>query len=121
MMESGFYPPGAEYDSDAPWNESSPSDEYVCEKAECSVCVTLEKTQNVEAWINEDESIDDVSWRKQYLANNITITDLLGELQQYIKKDLAKALPETSEHKHLCKLLEASKGWNLVEYEVDQL
>lgn len=43
MIESGYYPPGAEHDSRAPWNEKDISEKEV----EVCVSITLSKTVKV--------------------------------------------------------------------------
>ena len=43
MIESGYYPPGAEHDPNAPWNQVDPEPR----KVEVTVSITLSKTVEV--------------------------------------------------------------------------
>lgn len=51
MKESGYYPAGAEFDPNAPWNE--PIDEF--EEVEATVSITLSKTIKVEMNVKDKE------------------------------------------------------------------
>ena len=55
-MESGYYPPGAEYDSEAPWNQVDLPEREV----EVTISVTLSKTVTIsvddyDTMVEEDE------------------------------------------------------------------
>ena len=134
MIESGYYPPGAEFDPNAPYNQSDP------EPVKVDVCIsqTLHKSTTIsttdyvaEEW--EDYERDDdggfvttreVSYNfsdsdllSAYKNDNWTIPELLDELKDYIKRDLENDCSK-SKKAWLERMMKACEGWELDEEEV---
>ena len=134
MIESGYYPPGAEFDPNAPYNQSDP------EPVKVDVCIsqTLHKSTTIsttdyvaEEW--EDYERDDdggfvttreVSYNfsdsdllSAYKNDNWTIPELLDELKDYIKRDLENGCSKPKKA-WLEKMMKACEDWELDEEEV---
>lgn len=133
MIESGYYPPGAQFDSNAPYNQRDP------EPVEVDVCIsqTLHKSTTIsttdyvaEEW--EDCERDDggfvttggVSYDfsnsdllSAYKNDNWTIPELLNELKDYIKRDLDNDCSK-SKKARLERMMKACEDWELDEEEV---
>ena len=123
MKESGYYPPGAEFDPNAPYNEP------VIPEKEFSVTISQTFSKDVTVTTNDyapevedDGSIstntENTDWREVYENHHFKIQDLLTELSNYITEDLKSASPNTGKYIHLKRLLEACNGWVEDEYEV---
>lgn len=123
MKESGYYPIGAEFDSNAPYNEP------LIPKKEFSVTIsqTLSKdvtvtTNSYAPEVEDDGSIsantENTDWKEVYENHHFKIQDLLAELSNYVTEDLKSTLPNTGKGRYLKRLLEACNGWIEDEYEV---
>jgi hypothetical protein len=123
-MESGYYPPGAEFDPNAPYNQVDPPDREI----EVTVSMTISKTFTVtvndyteESGIDEDgpyHSIDysDCDLHKA-VEDQVTLpTDLAGYTKSIFDKDLdlkAAGMP-----RYLKQAIEDCEGWDIDEMEV---
>lgn len=124
MIESGYYPPGAEFDPRAPWNEV----EYPEKEIEVTVSVTLSKT--VKVLVNDYNVEEDADEDGRYLSYDFSECDLnkaveeqvilpqnLAEFTERIfNKDLnlkAAGMP-----KYLKDAVEDCKDWCVDEMEV---
>ena len=102
MTESGYYPPGAEYDPKAPWNQVDPEPR----KIEVTVSITLSKTVEVEVTdyttteeIDEDNNhniIYDYSEcdLERAVRNQVTLPNSVGEFNDWVEDDFAVNLEE---------------------------
>lgn len=125
MYDNYNYPPGADT-PDAPWNEVEiPEIEVRCE-----VSVTLTKKDLsvfTDNYINNgDECGDEYEILDSYneLAEKVgeqhySLTDLLNELADYIKRDLCADLPEKRK-RELREMLADAEGWEEYCVEVDE-
>ena len=134
MIESGYYPPGAEFDPNAPYNQSDP------EPVKVDVCIsqTLHKSTTIsttdyaiEEWedcergddgkfittrrVNYDFS--DSNLLEAYKIDNWTIPELLNELKNYIQQDLDKGCSKSKES-YLKHMMLSCEDWELDEEEV---
>lgn len=117
MTESGYYPPGAEYDSRAPWNREEPSEEEV----EVLVSVTLSKTVKVK--VTDYEVITGKDEDGDYIVTDFSNCDLKTAVEEQITlpQDTGNYLqilknftcPNINQ-KHI----EDLKDWNVDEMEV---
>ena len=122
MIESGYYPPGAEFDPNAPYNQVEvPEKEF---DIECEFVmrksVTVTTNDYVPEYDDEDgrESADtkNTDWAKAFAdSGHFTIQDLIDELREYVKEDMKTCAPNTGKGAHLKRLLEACDGWDMVE------
>ena len=88
MIESGYYPPGAEFDPSAPWNEPGPPDEKtfdVCISQTLSRDTTVTTSDySVDVDCDEDgyyQSIDtsETNWKEAAQGERMTPLELIGE------------------------------------------
>ena len=124
MTESGYYPPGAEFDPNAPYNQSEP------EPIKLDVYITqvFSKPANIEVTDYEYE-IDEFG--KYYDTSNCdlkgatcnqvtTIEDILTELPKIYKELTANDSGTITKYQlnRLKVLAKACEDWNLDEFEV---
>lgn len=124
-MESGGYPPGAQFDSSAPYNQVELSEEEV----EVTISITLSKTVKVKVndYTTEVDGDDD---GRRYISYNFSNCDLYRavEDQVVLPQDLAKYTERMFEHdvdlkaagmpRYLKDAINDCKYWNVDDYEV---
>ena len=131
MSNADYYPAGAAYDENAPYNEvGTPEIE-----AEVTVGITLERIATITTdevyWDGDDwELCDDADTWKAYDYDYCSIPDMLDELVKYIDKELhhlqkfikaRTANKEERERYHLLnKMKESAVGWEEVDREMDK-
>lgn len=127
MIESGYYPPGAEFDPRAPWNESGPPDERTFD-----VCIsqslsrsTQVTTSDYSIEVAEDEdgrfnNIDtsETDWRAAYKEERMTPLGLIGEFKSFLEKTLPDPVVFPKEYKKAKYLIEECEGWVEDDLEV---
>lgn len=124
MRESGYYPPGAEFDPSAPYNqEELPEKDF-----SVTISQTLSKSVTVttdDYWPEYDEedghtyiNTSNTDWKKAYEDCDFKIQDLLEELKEYILKDISNYSSMSGKGVYLKRLLEACDGWVEDDYEV---
>lgn len=124
MIESGYYPPGAEFDPNAPYNQSEP------EPIKLDVYITqvFSKPANIEVTDYEYE-IDEFGKYydtsncdlKEATSNQVTtIEDILTELPNIYKELTTNDSGTITKYQlnRLKVLAKACEGWNLDEFEV---
>lgn len=91
MRESGYYPPGAEFDPSAPYNQCDPPDIDI----EVTVFETLTKTANIvtnNAWYVTDEEgyteLEDTNFnaKDEYLEQNELLSITIAKAKEEITK-----------------------------------
>lgn len=110
--ESGYYPPGAEFDPNAPWNEK----ELPLEMVSCTISSSLSKNVDVETSVCDGiHDFLDQDAEEQ----NMTPVQLIKELHN-IAKDNLKLISNTSsaDYAYWSNILEQSDGWTEDEFEV---
>ena len=124
MTESGYYPPGAEFDPNAPYNQSEP------EPIKLDVYITqvFSKPANIEVtdYEYEVDEFDEYCYTsncdlKGATSNQvITIEDILIELPKIYKELTTNDSGTITEYQlnRLKVLAKACEGWNLDEFEV---
>lgn len=132
MYESGYYPPGAENDPRAPWNQSDP--EPVSQDIEYSC--TMRRTANVETTDYTPGSVEKEWDGDGYIAvrdgDDFSDTDWLGEYKQQYRtplqliellRDTAKELAEGNMPEKRASfwsdVIEECNGWELEDEETD--
>lgn len=119
MIESGYYPSGAEYDPHAPWNEhENPEEEF-----DVTISQTLSKdatvfTSNYNLEIDYDEdggyrNIDttDTPWKEVYEEDHHTPLQLIGFLKRILEGEQVSEILKKQ-------LIEECNGWCVDDYEV---
>lgn len=123
MRESGYYPPGAEFDPNAPWNEIPiPEKDFVV-----TISQTVSKTVNVltddYARCYDDETgyeyadTQDTDWKEAYAKDHEDIPKLLSLLKSYIERDLECGDSKYSKEQ-LKYFLKECEDWIVDETEV---
>lgn len=130
MIESGFYPPGAEFDPNAPYNQSDPDERsFTCEVMETvsrMVDVTTTK-YNVFSETDEDgmyySELDtsDVNWGEEYDELYYDLPELMKELKAFILGNVDVDRLNSVQRRKMEYLLGQCDGWGLVEREVDEV
>lgn len=102
MIESGYYPAGAEHDPKAPWNQVDPEPR----KIEVTVSITLSKTVEIEVtdYIAEEDSDEDgyhgISYDysecdlEQAVRDQVTLPNSVGEFNDWVEDDFEVNLEE---------------------------
>ena len=115
MKESGYYPPGAEFDPNAPYNQMEPEEkEY---KVTAMYCIR----RTDEIWstkYDEDDNLCDPQrdWCEQHYTP-LELIDKCRELAEYMLEKRDDKYPE-----HVLRnIIEDCSGWENVESEIDQL
>ena len=124
MMESSYYPPGAEFNPNAPWNQvESPEIEI-----EVTVSVTLSKT--VKVIVNDCKVEEDADEDGRYLSYDLSECDLhkAVEDQVVLPQNLAEFTEKMFNHdlnlkaagmpKYLRNAIADCKGWTVDNMEV---
>ena len=115
MIESGYYPMGAEHDPRAPWNQSEPSEEEI----EVLVSITLSKSVKIKVkdYIVVDEGKDEDG--DYFKSLDFSDCDLKSAVEEQIylphQLNVACSLPNV----HIPSAIkEDFDGWNVDELEV---
>ena len=136
MIESGYYPPGSEFDPNAPWNEAElkPVQVEVTISQSLSRSTTIEVTDyTIKEWedteyIKEegisrigkgiDYDFSDSDLKEAYEIQEYTIPELLEYLKSYLINDIAQCSEESNKKKLLQCILKGCEGWTVDETEV---
>ena len=136
MIESGYYPPGAEFDSDAPWNQNNPEEK----EFEVTVSQTLSKNTTVTTsdyipggssqeteWdidgyhtitCHEPDDTSDTDWKKAYKNEHLTPIQLIGEFKDFLTKHLPDPIIDVKGFQRFKYLINECEEWEVDETEV---
>lgn len=109
MIESGYYPPGAEHDPRAPYNEVETPEK------EIEVCVSIILSKTVKVKVS-DYTVESGTDEEGEHFEDIDYSDC--DLKKAVKEQIT--LPQNV-YKHMLpqtKLYEDLKGWNVDDFEV---
>lgn len=124
MMESGGYPPGAEFDPNAPYNQVDLPEKEI----EVTISVTLSKT--VKVMVDDYEVEEDADEDGRYLSYDFSGCNLnkAVEDQVVLPQNLAEFTERMFNHdlklkaagmpRYLKEAIEDCKGWTVDEMEV---
>lgn len=112
MHESGYYPPGAEFDPNAPWNQVDPPEEPF----EVTVSITLSKTFTVNVPNPTHTEVDEDGAYTVSDREPITEEDVRN--QCYLPDEVLKLIAEGKEFNSSNKLKQDCAGWSVDECEV---
>ena len=129
MIESGWYPPGAEFDPNAPWNEVEiPQREFnvTCSQSLSKTVSVLtdnytpcvdEGFEDGVGWHDEWADTSDTCWRDEYHDNDYHTPDqLISLFKQFLEEQKAKGVFFKSEM-YTDWLIEECSGWTEDETE----
>lgn len=128
MYNNYDYPLGADTPL-APWNQVEN-----CEiERDCNVTETITRnvTLSTTDYITEDDWNDgfgkcisadtsETDWREEYINQEYTVLELIDKLKEYVEEDIKNAQSNTDKVRKLRRLLDACKGWEQVELEVEE-
>lgn len=113
----------------APWNDKENS---VIER-DCEVTETISRKVSLSTadYVAEEDWDDDfgkcvsadtsdTNWAGEYSNQEYTVLELIDKLKEYVKEDIRTTPPNTSNGRHLKRLLSACNGWEQVELEVEE-
>ena len=126
MIESGYYPLGAEFDPSAPWNEQE------VPERQFDVCIsqTLSKSTSVTTndyvpEVDQDEDgyhdysdTSDTDWKEAYKNEHFTPLQLIGEFKDFLTKHLPDPIVDVKEFRRFKYLIGECEGWIEDETEV---
>lgn len=122
MRESGYYPPGAEFDPNAPYNEPVIPErdfevdvEYVLQKKAVKVTTDDYSPEFDDETGHVDANTEDTDWENAYNNSHYTIPELLSELESYIKQDLERYKGSATKERQLNGMLKDCQGWELYD------
>ena len=122
MKESGYYPAGAEFDPNAPYNQVDvESREFDIECTFVMRKVVTVTTNDYELEIDDENgheytNTDNTDWAAAFDdSGHFTIDELLDELREYVKADMETCSPNTCKGAHLKRLLKACDDWETVD------
>ena len=135
MIESGYYPPGAEFDPNAPWNQSDPEpievDVTISQSLSRSTTITVTDyiAEEWEDCEHDEESgfyrtsgvdydFSDSDLKGAYEEQEYTIPELLDYLKAYLITDIAECDKESGKKKKLQHILKCCEDWEVDETEV---
>lgn len=126
MRESGYYPPGAEFDPSAPWNQHEPDEK----EFEVTCSQTLSKTVTVsttnyeegvdEEWDKEEGGVyksywcdtSNIDWAEEYAENDYHTPLQLINLFKRFLEDMVNGTETTPKHPWFLKrLIEECDDW----------
>lgn len=116
MKESGYYPPGAEFDPRAPYNQVAPKPI----KLDVVVSVTLSKTFTIDVddYTVEYEGADeDGNYTQEIDYSDCNLTEAV-ENQCYLPQEAAEFIREAAETGHITN--KAAKIRDLSNWDVDE-
>ena len=132
MYESGYYPPGAEDDPRAPWNQSDPDPvsqdiEYSCTMRRTAnvettdyVPGTVEKEWDGEGYVavRDGDDFSDTDWLGEYKEQYRTPLQLI-ELLRETAKELAEGNIPEKRVGFWRSVIEECEGWELEDEDTE--
>lgn len=118
-MFGGGYPPGAEHDPRAPYNQEEPPERDF----DVTVCQSLSKQTTVTSqsyYIERDEECPDViktidvNWEKEYSNQHFTPLELIEEFKKCLENETIIGM----NHRYKQRLIEECSNWVEDETEV---
>lgn len=131
MYESGYYPPGAEHDPNAPWNQSEPEPVSQDIEYSCTMCrtATVETTNYVPGTWEKDEDgfgfrdgddFSDTDWLSDFKDTYRTPKQLIDLLKETAKELADGKMPNKS--KSFWKDVMADcEDWSIDDEETEML
>lgn len=114
MRESGWYPPGAEFDPNAPYNQVElPEREYNIE-------AVFELRRTDELWSNDYDEFDNMNdpqreWESVYM----TPLELFEECKQLAIEAISHEQTGSAKYERLRNIIDNCFDWEIVESEFD--
>lgn len=129
MRESGYYPPGAEFDPNAPWNqEETPEMDFNVTIQQClskSVVVTTnnyvrtitKEMDDMGGFVEDFIDTDNTDWSDAYHdSDHYTPLQLIGRFKDFLTLELQR-MPEVKNKAYYEHLIEECDNW-IVDEEI---
>lgn len=125
MRESGYYPPGAEFDPRAPYNQPDLPEV----KVDRRFMVGLEKvcTITTDDYIPDGDDyygmvpdFSDTDFNSEFATQYHSIPQLLGILKDYIEKDIGSCPARSRRRQQLEELARECDGWEVTDFDNDE-
>jgi len=120
MRESGYYPPGAEFDPNAPYNQVEP------EEREYNIEAVFELRRTDELWSNDYDEFDNMNNpQREWTSIHMTPLELIAECKQLARtmldsiKDTATPMGARAKQ-HLLHIIAECDGWENTFNEFNQ-
>lgn len=116
MIESGYYPPGAEHDPNAPWNQVDNPEREI----EVTVSITLSKTVKIKVSdyeITDSGKDEDGEYFEDVDYSNCDLKGAVEE-QVYLPQEAGELMDEFAIGTNKAKKVEDLSNWNVDEMEV---
>jgi hypothetical protein len=118
MYESGYYPSGAEYDSNAPWNQSDESDNVIDIQVTCSNTLSKDFVLTTNQCDNEGNLSDDCNLTEEFFEQQYSAKQALDLAVKLANLIFKKGLTDTELRVTAGEVLDACSDWNEDELEV---
>ena len=126
MIESGYYPPGAEFNSRAPWNEREVPERqfHVCISQTLSKSTRVTTNDYVPEVDQDDDGYyvcsdtSDTDWKEAYKNEHLTPLQLIGEFKGFLTKHLPDPIINVREFLRFKHLISECESWTEDETEV---
>jgi len=111
MRESGWYPPGAEFDPNAPYNQVEP------EEKEYSIEAVFELRRTDDIWSNDYDDFDNLNDPKgEWSSIHMTPLELIKECKR-LARTMLDSIDDTATpmgvraRQHLLRVIAECEGW----------
>ena len=126
MRESGYYPPGAEFNSNAPWNQVEvPERQFdVCISQTLSKSTGVTTNDYVPGVVQEEDGYypysdtSDTDWEEAYESEHLTPLQLIDEFKDFLTKHLPDPIVDVKGFQRFKHLIDECEGWVEDEIEV---
>lgn len=124
MKESGYYPAGAEFDPDAPYNQKELPE--ITRQVKCIFTIEKDVDLVTDDYLPDgdaDEMTPDTSstdWEDEYNMQCHTPTELFDMLAAYIHKEMETLNCKGFKYRHLAEILDELNGWEITESQYEE-
>ena len=136
MRENNNYPPGAEANPNAPWNQSDPEEKEfkvtVSQTLSKNTTVTTsdyipggcfpETERDIDGYhtitCHEPDDTSDTDWKEAYKDEHLTPLQLIGEFKDFLTKYLPDPIIDVKGFQRFKYLIGECEGWTEDETEV---
>lgn len=121
MRESGYYPAGAEFDPNAPYNQKDLPE--ITRTVKVSITVEKDCELTTDDYDFSDMETPDTSftdWEDEYSKQCYPIPKLLDMLAEYVRKDMETLSKRSFRYRRLTWLLDDLQGWTVTNSEFDE-
>ena len=121
MFDSGYYPPGAEQDPNAPWKEGELPEKTF--NVFINQVLSKEITVSTNDYIPEEDfdNTKETNWYEAYEKEHYTPLQLIKLFKTYLTEHMPDAVTFPKEHKTYKHLISECEDWIEDETEINEL